>query len=161
MAKVTNSMGLQEYMETVMRRNVLDRVDRSRESAEPEPKGRKKAFSEEHYIQVACVTKFRAEHPHLAKLLFAVPNGGGRSKAQGGILKAEGVVRGVSDLLLLVPAGKYHGLCIEMKREKGGRWEPWQQEWKELVESQGYKYIVCHGQKEFETQTELYLKALL
>ena len=32
----------------------------------------------------------------------------------GARLKAEGVVAGVSDLLLLVPRGKYHGLCIEM-----------------------------------------------
>ena len=155
MTKISNSMDLQEYMETIQRNNMLGRMDGRIE------RDRKKPSDEEHSTQAACVAWFRGEHQALAKLLFAVPNGGGRSKAQGGKLKAEGVLRGVADLLLLVPAGDYHGLCIEMKREKGSRWEKEQREWKEIVEAQGYKYIICHNQKEFETQVNLYLKGLL
>ena len=32
-------------------------------------------------------------------MLFAVPNGGGRSRIEAGIMKAEGVTAGVSDLI--------------------------------------------------------------
>lgn len=157
MTKVSNSMGLQEYMETVQRRNMLGRVDNARSLRQE----RKRPSEEEHSTQAACVAWFRYQYPSMGKLLFAVPNGGARSKSQGGKLKAEGVLRGVADLLLLVPVGKYHGLCIEMKREKGSRWEKEQREWKEEVERQGYKYIICHNQNEFETQVNLYLKGLL
>ena len=44
------------------------------------------------------------------ELLFHVPNGGARSKATAGRLKAEGVKPGVPDLCLPVPRGAYHGL---------------------------------------------------
>lgn len=50
------------------------------------------------------------------KWLHAVPNGGGRSKAQAGKLKAEGVTPGVWDLSLPVRRGPYDGLIIELKR---------------------------------------------
>lgn len=50
------------------------------------------------------------------KWLHAVPNGGGRSKAQAGILKAEGVTKGVWDLSLPVLRGQYTGLVIELKK---------------------------------------------
>jgi hypothetical protein len=73
----------------------------------------------EHFEQVAFFElvnlKLIKKYPFLEKLLFAVPNGGHRSKTQGGKLKAEGVKRGVSDILLLLPARGYNFLCIEMK----------------------------------------------
>lgn len=95
-------------------------------------------------------------HPDLAKVLFSVPNGGQRDKITGAILKAEGVVAGVSDLLLLHPSGQYHGLCIEMKTPKG-RQQPSQIEWQRAVEQQGFKYIVCHSVDEFLEKTDSYL----
>ena len=58
---------------------------------------------EEHNIQCACVRWFNYQWPEYRGLLFAVPNGGARSKATAGKLKAEGVVAGVADLILLVP----------------------------------------------------------
>ena len=36
---------------------------------------------EEHRLQCACVRWFGYQHPELRGLLFAVPNGGARSKA--------------------------------------------------------------------------------
>lgn len=86
--------------------------------------------------------------PRLAKVLFAVPNGGHRDKVTGAILKAEGVVAGVADLLLLHPSGNYHGLCIEMKTPKGKQQDS-QKEWQSEIESQGYKYIICRSVDEF------------
>ena len=121
---------------------------------------------EEHQIQSACVRWFAYQHPELKGLLFAVPNGGARNKATAGKLKAEGVVAGVSDLILLVPQwfttwrGQqgclYAGLCIEMKTAKG-RQSPDQKEWQAKVESKGYKYAVCHSLDEFINEIEDYL----
>ena len=123
-------------------------------------KPRKAPTYEEHEIQVACVEWFRWQWPKYEALLFAVPNGGGRSKAEGGKLKAEGVRRGVSDLLLLVPNKDYHGLCIEMKKpSKDSRQSAEQKEWQKEVEKQGYKYIVCRGlEGDFDSQVNEYLK---
>lgn len=77
-------------------------------------------FEHEHqvaffqYVDLKLIKKY----PFLDKLLFAVPNGGHRSKSQAGKLKAEGVTSGVSDIILLYPARGYNFLCIEMKYGK-------------------------------------------
>lgn len=112
---------------------------------------------EESRIQTWCVYWFRHQYAHLARLLFAVPNGGRRDAVTGKILKAEGVVPGVSDLLLLIPAGGYHGLCIEMKTAKG-RQQPTQKEWQQEVEAQGYRYEVCRSVEQFIAIVRDYLK---
>lgn len=74
----------------------------------------------------------------------------------GAILKAEGALRGVSDLLLLVPRGRWHGLCIEMKAE-GGRQSPHQKAFQAAVTEQGYRYIVIRSFDEFRAEIEKYL----
>ncbi|MBQ1819123.1 MAG: VRR-NUC domain-containing protein [Bacteroidales bacterium] len=125
---------------------------------------------EEHNIQAACVRWFGYAHPELRGLLFSVPNGGARSKATAGRLKAEGVVAGVSDLILLVPCCRAkitennaaeieirHALCIEMKTAKG-RQSPEQKIWQRLVEEHGYKYAVCRSLDEFIDTVEAYLR---
>lgn len=58
--------------------------------------------------------------PELA-LLYHIPNGGSRHKAEAARLRAEGVRSGVPDLCLPVPRGGCHGLYIELKRLRGGR----------------------------------------
>ena len=55
-----------------------------------------------------------AAHPEL-KNLFAVPNGGLRSKTEAARLKAAGVKAGVPDIMLAVARCGFHGLFIEMK----------------------------------------------
>lgn len=112
---------------------------------------------EESNIQIHCVKLFRTIYPHLSKVLFAVPNGGQRNRVTGAILKAEGVLAGVSDLLLLHPSGKYHGLCIEMKTPKGKQQDT-QVEWQQEVESQGYKYVLCHSVDEFMNEVQIYIE---
>ena len=67
-------------------------------------------------------------YPELG-LLFHIPNGGSRSKAEAGRFKAEGVKAGVPDLFLPVPRGEYHGLFIELKRRQGGRVSDEQKDW--------------------------------
>lgn len=120
---------------------------------------------EEHNLQCACVKWFAYQHPELQGLLFSVPNGGARSKATAGKLKAEGVVAGVADLILLVPRvhfdeqnaiSCYYALCIEMKT-KTGRQSSEQKAWQLKVEKYGYKYAVCRSLDDFINTIENYL----
>lgn len=111
---------------------------------------------EEHKLQSTCVRWFRTQYPALRESLFAVPNGGMRNKATAARLKAEGVVPGVSDLLLLYPAGTYHALCIEMKTPKGRQSEA-QKQWQATVEKAGYRYALCRTLDDFITTIKNYL----
>lgn len=111
---------------------------------------------EEHKLQCACVRWFHLQYPAWRGLLFAVPNGGRRDGITGKKLKDEGVVPGVSDLLLLYPSGKYHALCVEMKTPKGRQSEV-QKAWQRAVERAGYKYALCRSLDDFITTIEKYL----
>lgn len=102
----------------------------------------------EHYLQRECVKWFRFVHSQHSMLLFAIPNGGARSKATAGKLKAEGVVRGVADLFLAVPNRKYHGFFIEMKYGKNNLTAD-QIEFRNKVVKQGYKHSVCRSTEQF------------
>lgn len=117
---------------------------------------RKKPFDEEHRIQAMCVRWFRFKWMCYARNLFAVPNGGRRDQITGAKLKEEGVLAGVSDLILLVARGNYHGLCIEMKT-KTGRQSDYQKDWQRCVEAENYKYIVARSYEDFREQIENYL----
>jgi hypothetical protein len=85
-----------------------------------------------------------AAHPEL-KLMFHIPNGGSRSKAEAGRFKAEGVKAGVPDIFLPVPRGGHHGLFIEMKRTRGGKVSPEQKAWMAELVAQGYVAARCDG----------------
>lgn len=111
----------------------------------------------EHDTQVACVSWFRLQYPHLALLLFAVPNGTNKSKSARISFMAEGLTSGVADLLLLVPCGEYHGLCIEMK-SKTGRQSESQKQWQKVVEKQGYRYALCRSFDDFKRLIVQYLR---
>ena len=111
----------------------------------------------EHHLQTACVGWFRIQYPHLATLLFAVPNGGARNEITGARLKDEGVTAGVADLLLLVPNGTHHGLAIEMKT-KTGRQSESQRMWQAAVEAQGYRYEVVRDVLQFVALVGDYMK---
>lgn len=111
---------------------------------------------DESRIQAACVRWFNLQYPDYRGLLFAVPNGGARNAATGRILKAEGVVAGVADLILLVPIVGHNALCIEMKTEKG-RQQASQKEWQEKVESVGAKYVICRSFEQFVVEVEDYI----
>ena len=111
---------------------------------------------EESRIQQACVRWFRMQYPRYAKLLFAVPNGGGRSRIEAAIMKGEGVIAGVADMLLLVPSGKHHCLCIEMKTASG-RQTSEQKAWQADVEAVGGRYAVCRSIEDFMREIKTYL----
>ena len=87
------------------------------------------------------------KYPELA-LMYHIPNGGKRGKAEAARFKAQGVKAGVPDICLPVPSGKYHGLYIELKRVKGGRVSAAQEEYIEALRKQGYRVEVCFGMKQ-------------
>lgn len=80
-------------------------------------------------------------HPAL-KLAFAVPNGGARSAITGAMMKAEGVKKGVPDIMLPVARGHHHGLFVEMKRP-GGQVSDDQRQWISNLKGQNYRVEVC------------------
>lgn len=79
------------------------------------------------------------------RLLFAIPNGGHRSKATAGKLKAEGVKAGVPDVFLPVKRGLLGGLFIELKRVRGGSTASNQFAWHVALRVEGYVVAVCRG----------------
>lgn len=85
---------------------------------------------------------------HRLENLFAIPNGGYRSKATAARLKATGVRAGVPDMCLAYPSGEYHGLFVELKRADGGVLSPAQKIWIERLRLLGYKACVAHGHEE-------------
>lgn len=88
--------------------------------------------------------------------LFAIPNGGLRSKAVAGKLKAEGVRAGILDLFLAAPRHGMHGLCIEMKVGKN-RPSKQQEEVMAYLKKQGYGVQVCYGAVDAISVITLYL----
>lgn len=73
--------------------------------------------------------------------VFAVPNGGSRNLREAVNLKAQGVLSGVSDLILLLPNRKVY--FIELKNPNGkGRQSPAQREFEENVRAMGHEYLI-------------------
>lgn len=95
-------------------------------------------------------------YPEL-RLLFHIPNGGARKKSEAARFKAEGVKPGVPDIFLPVARGPWHGLFIELKRQKGGRISEAQRNWLDDLAGQGYCAVVAFGWKEAAQTIEYYL----
>lgn len=83
------------------------------------------------------------EHP-MARLCFAVPNGGKRDPITAARLKAEGVKAGVPDVVYPVPRASWCGLFMELKAGNG-RTSDDQDEWHTLLRQCGHAVAVCWG----------------
>lgn len=116
--------------------------------------GPRKRGHVESSIQSACVKWFRYQYPGL--ILAAIPNGGRRDKVTGVIMKKEGVLAGMPDLLLLHPSGKYHAMAIEMKTTKGVQSDS-QKEMQKRLTDEGYLYVVIRSFEEFVEEVEQYM----
>jgi hypothetical protein len=112
-------------------------------------------------LQARCFQWCWNERPETRRLLFHVENEGPRSDARNGALRrATGIVAGVSDLILMMPRGSWHGLCIEMKTtERGSGQSAEQRSWQTLVEGQGYRYEVVRTEDEFRRLIDEYLRS--
>lgn len=118
----------------------------------------------EHSQQVLLFDVLRLnerKHPEL-KFVFAVPNGGQRSKAVAGKLRAEGVKRGVFDIFVPIPRfyPDRFGLFIEMKYGKNKLTDE-QKEFGEHLRLNGYARAVCYSADEAIKEIERYLGVTL
>ena len=105
------------------------------------------------YVELKMLKKY----PFLDKLLFSVPNGGLRSKAQAGKIKAEGGKSGVSDIVLLYPSKEFHYLCIEMKFGTNKQSDE-QKKFERRVDEHGGLYQVCYSSQDALATLQWYLK---
>jgi hypothetical protein len=103
---------------------------------------------EESKIQQRCVEWFRYSFPRV--LIASFPNGvyiGGtpvQRARRWNLLKAEGAMPGMPDLMIAMSSGPYHALFIEMKTEKG--------------KLSGYCVKVCRSFEEFTQTIKTYLE---
>jgi hypothetical protein len=56
-----------------------------------------------------------------------------------------GTIAGVPDLCIPIPSGSYHGLYIELKRQKGGKVSSEQSDWLAFLREKGYYAQVAKG----------------
>jgi hypothetical protein len=88
--------------------------------------------------------------------VYHIPNEGKRSNISGARLKKIGLRKGVPDLCIPVPKGKYHGLYIELKSNKGKATQE-QIEWLKLLKSNGYATAITYGVDEAITVIKQYI----
>lgn len=112
--------------------------------------------TEEHNTQVACVTWFRAQFPKMRRILLSFPNAGKRTAQNANFLRAEGMMAGAPDLILLKSSRGFSSLAIEMKTRVGKQSEA-QKEWQQEFEENGGKYVVCRSFEDFQKNILSYL----
>ena len=99
---------------------------------------------------------FRLTHRDMVHNLFAVPNGGYRTKTTAVLMKEEGQLAGVADLILLKRKGSCGALLLEAK-VKGNYQSETQREWQKRIEADGYIYKIFHTLEEFVEIVNEYL----
>ncbi len=78
--------------------------------------------------------------------IFAVPNGGLRTKHEAMKLKATGTVAGVSDLIVLKPN---KAIFVEVKTDIGRQSED-QKKFEEIVKNLGFEYHLVRSLEDFK-----------
>ena len=116
----------------------------------------KKPISESS-IQCSYLQWLNFQHPEVFEVTSSFPNGGVRDPRYGARLKREGMKKGFPDLGVFSPYGKYHGMFIEFKNEKG-KVSPEQKEVISKLQAKGYLCVVCKSIDEAIHQTNEYLK---
>jgi len=83
-------------------------------------------------------------------IIFSVPNGGTRNIREAMLLKATGVVAGVSDLIIVRQS---EVLFVEVKTEIGKQSKE-QKNFQKTVENFGFKYILVRSLEDFKNQIQ-------
>jgi hypothetical protein len=117
---------------------------------------------EESNIQKSCVEWFKYSFPK--QVIASFPNGVFISGTpvqrarRWNILKSEGAMLGMPDLIICIPSEKYHALFIEMKTSKGVL-SPNQKQTHQLLKDAGYEVKVCRSLDEFIQSVHNYLES--
>lgn len=105
----------------------------------------------EHIVAVAWLKKHGI-------LVFHPANGGFRRYEEAQKLKRMGVEPGVPDLVIPIARKGYHGLYIEVKRQRGGVLSDAQKWWGEKLTEEGYLWVVAKGAEEVKRIVRDYLE---
>lgn len=112
----------------------------------------------------AALVKWLSYHPVLKDFYHKNDNEGKRTPQQGYQLKQAGLRRGVPDIFIYYPTNKYHGLYIEVKKNKiyvasAQLTDTWraQKAFMERVQKVGYAAHFCYGWEEGKSIIENYL----
>lgn len=99
-----------------------------------------------------ALVKYLSYHPIVRDYFCKNNNEGKRTEAQGWNLKLMGLRPGVSDLFIYYPTKSYHGLWLEVKRNKKytpseQKTDTWmaQEKFLETVKSVGFAGEFCYG----------------
>ena len=111
--------------------------------------------TQESNLQIQCVKWFRLQYPNV--IIASIPNGGKRNAITASILKQEGVLAGMPDLIVCCAKNGYSGLFVEMKFGKS-KLSANQVEVIEKLKQEGYKVEVCYTFDEFVKVCNEYLK---
>ena len=106
----------------------------------------------ESQIQRQMVAWFRLQYSKF--IIAAVPNGGFRNKLEASIMKAEGVLAGFSDLIIIA---KRNILFVEVKT-KDGKQSDLQIKFQSDVERLGFQYSICRSLEDFIMTVEKWIK---
>jgi hypothetical protein len=113
----------------------------------------------ESACQIAVVQYIRYRYP---KVLFTASTSGVKLPMVTAInLKRLGSQKGVPDLIIFESSRGYHGLMIELKRNKTpwgtkGRCTPEQEDWIKKLNERGYCAQVCYGFSEAKAVLDMY-----
>lgn len=92
---------------------------------------------DEENFQIGVVRMLRMAGHYV----WAVPNGGNRNLREAARLKAQGVLAGVSDLVIMLPNRKMY--FVEIKNPNGkGRQSPAQRDFEDTVVAMGHTYQI-------------------
>jgi len=99
-----------------------------------------------------AIVKWLNLHPILKDHFIKIHNEGRRTEVQGWNLKCMGLRSGASDLFIYYPSNEFHGLFLEVKRNKKyskseTSTKTWiaQETFKNNVKKVGYAYEICYG----------------
>ena len=106
---------------------------------------------QETVIQYCTLKKIKVVH---------IPNESKRSLAYGAKMKRMGLSKGFPDLLFPTPHNGFHGLYIELKRDRTCKPTAEQLEWISYLNSQGYRAKVCYGAGEAIDEINWYFSNL-
>ncbi len=134
---------------------------------EQEKKPHQRKVQREGGLQIACVQWFRYQYPSFAKLLFHPKNeADGAQGKKIAINAAAGVVAGVPDLILALPAltgiendyDYIHGLGIELKYGNTNNQSFHQKQFQRYWEEAGYMYNLCRSLEDFQDAINSYMQ---
>jgi hypothetical protein len=99
-----------------------------------------------------AIVRWLSYHPIVRELFCKNNNEGKRTAIQGHNLKLLGLRSGVSDLFIYYPTNTFHGLWLEVKRNKKytkseRNTDTWiaQEKFIETVKNIGYQGFMCYG----------------